>query len=660
MGYSPRGEVTDIYSSTPNSGGYYHVTKSYWPHGALQSLGGLPGVPTIYYGASDASGLDGEGRVTKVTASSGTNPVTAVTYTNSGTTQPIGSITQVTFGSSDFDNFSYDTGTGRMTGYQFNVGTSGLAVVGTLTWNSNGTPQSLNITDPFNSVNQQNCTYGYDALGRTNSVSCNSGTAWGQNFTYDYFGNINKSVPTGATGISFLPTYSETTNQYSVLCGQLAYDSDGNLTNDCFHTYQWDANGHPIGIGEPYQTNQTFDALGNLAEQNIPSYNYTAEYLQDENGRELGFAQAQSAGWTWIPLPGGATAIYAGGTIQNYWHSDWQGSARFGSTPGRGMFSDRAFAPFGEPYASAGNTAQSYAGLLQNLTPDLFDTPNREYHPTQGRWIRPDPAGLAAVDPSNPQTWNRYAYVANNPLSATDPLGLYDVACGDLDCGGGGYGGIGPCDELGILLCGPPGSGLPCASSDPNCNYPTGPIVPPWRGPSGGPGGPSSGGGTHGPWPGNQTTGLPQLPTQPLSLGDLMSFAPGEITPDEVGLGTTICVVQPELCVAGIITIGVIVYAPQIVSAIQQTITQSQTQSVPNTTTNNSQPCVPPAGTKCYETQSGHTHNGWDPHSHIWTRNQVPSTGKCFWNRGGGTQGTTQFPPAGMQSCSTYSTWPNN
>ena len=41
-----------------------------------------------------------------------------------------------------------------------------------------------------------------------------------------------------------------------------------------------------------------------------------------------------------------------------------------------------------------------------------------------GRWVSPDPAGLSAVDLSNPQTMNRYVYVANNPLSNMDPRGL--------------------------------------------------------------------------------------------------------------------------------------------------------------------------------------------------------------------------------------------
>src|SRR5205807_63045 len=84
--YSARGEVTDVYESTVHSGGYYHLTGTYFAHGAANSLSGVPGLPTIYYGGNaDTSGLDGEGRYLKVTASSGTSPVTGVTYTNSRT-----------------------------------------------------------------------------------------------------------------------------------------------------------------------------------------------------------------------------------------------------------------------------------------------------------------------------------------------------------------------------------------------------------------------------------------------------------------------------------------------------------------------------------------------------------------------------------------------
>lgn len=59
--------------------------------------------------------------------------------------------------------------------------------------------------------------------------------------------------------------------------------------------------------------------------------------------------------------------------------------------------------------------------------PGLYDFLFREYHPVSGRWIQPDPAGLSAVSMEDPQTWNRYAYVRNNPLSMIDPLGLKQV-----------------------------------------------------------------------------------------------------------------------------------------------------------------------------------------------------------------------------------------
>ena len=108
------------------------------------------------------------------------------------------------------------------------------------------------------------------------------------------------------------------------------------------------------------------------------------------------------------------------------------------------MVNDSAYAPFGEQYASTGigfGGFYDFTGQQQWTSPGLDDFLYRRYHPVQGRWISADPAGSSAVDLTNPQTWNRYAYVGNNPLNATDPLGLYcaiqmqyahyDVGCGN-------------------------------------------------------------------------------------------------------------------------------------------------------------------------------------------------------------------------------------
>jgi RHS repeat-associated protein len=67
-------------------------------------------------------------------------------------------------------------------------------------------------------------------------------------------------------------------------------------------------------------------------------------------------------------------------------------------------------------YANFGTLGSlNFTGDTQDLFAGLFDTPNRELAPSQGRWISPDPAGSG---------WNLYGYVSNDPLNLTDPSGL--------------------------------------------------------------------------------------------------------------------------------------------------------------------------------------------------------------------------------------------
>ena len=78
---------------------------------------------------------------------------------------------------------------------------------------------------------------------------------------------------------------------------------------------------------------------------------------------------------------------------------------------------------------------RSFAEQTQDVisgSQGIYDFLFRQQASSQGRWLVPDPAGLAAVDITNPQTWNRYAYVGNNPLSYVDPLGLCDAVIGGI------------------------------------------------------------------------------------------------------------------------------------------------------------------------------------------------------------------------------------
>ena len=291
---------------------------------------------------------------------------------------------------------------------------------------ANSTLQQLAITDGFPSTTDtQTCTYSYDDMVRVASANC--GSVAGQTFTYDPFGNINK---TGSPN-SFLPVYTNTRNRISTVGSTTAqYDNNGNVLNDGVHTYAWDADGNSITVDA---VGATFDALDRMVEQNRSSV-YT-EIVYAPTGAKLALMSG-STGQTlqnaFINLPGKATAVYTSAGLDHYRHADWLGSARLTSSPSRTVLSTTAYAPFGETCATypspSASADPSFTGQNSDTVTGDYDFLYREYS-TQGRWPEPDPAGLGAVDPTNPQSWNRYAYVLNNPLGYVDPLGL--IVCTD-------------------------------------------------------------------------------------------------------------------------------------------------------------------------------------------------------------------------------------
>jgi RHS repeat-associated protein len=96
------------------------------------------------------------------------------------------------------------------------------------------------------------------------------------------------------------------------------------------------------------------------------------------------------------------------------------------------------YLPFGEElYAGSGGrtTGQGYTAdaVRQKFTGKERDSETgldysiaRYYSSLQGRFTTVDPL-LASARKENSQTWNRYAYVLNNPLRLVDPNGLQDT-----------------------------------------------------------------------------------------------------------------------------------------------------------------------------------------------------------------------------------------
>ncbi|MGH9433859.1 MAG: RHS repeat-associated core domain-containing protein, partial [Terriglobia bacterium] len=195
------------------------------------------------------------------------------------------------------------------------------------------------------------------------------------------------------------------------------------------HTYQYNGEGRLLTVDNGATMTFGYNALEERVVYDRAGFDFNV--LFDPSGQLLSYWDLTLADWGfqrfWL---GGRTFAYYndddnGQDVTRLEHADALGSATMVTDQSGSVVTDQMFSPTGELWQGPSTEDPTFAGLLgDDRYAGLDPAPFREYSPGQGRWLTPDPAGLGAVDLTNPQSLNRYAYALNNPETMIDPSGL--------------------------------------------------------------------------------------------------------------------------------------------------------------------------------------------------------------------------------------------
>ena len=293
--------------------------------------------------------------------------------------------------------------------------------------------QTITVTGMSNSIMQE---FKYDALDRLVEAreKNSAGTQnWIQNFVYDRYGNrtaFSQTIGTQQTTVT--PTINPLTNRFSA--GGYSYDLNGNLIQD--------AEGRQFTFNGDNKQVQVKDAQNNI----IGTY-----YYDGEGKRVKRVAGSETT--IFVYANGRIIQEYSTQLAQNpsilYITQDGLGSTRVVSDSQRRVVSRRDFMPFGEAisvgvgerssalnYGVSDDVRQKFTGYQKDSETGLDFAEARMYDNRYGRFTAVDPL-LASGKSADPQTFNRYVYVINNPLKFTDPTGLLPVSHWVEQCPGG-------------------------------------------------------------------------------------------------------------------------------------------------------------------------------------------------------------------------------
>jgi RHS repeat-associated protein len=299
-----------------------------------------------------------------------------------------------------------------------------------------------------------NNTYRYDSARRMKEYLPEAGGSHA--YSYDSFGNVKRIDITpagGGTPISRIIPIEAASNQISGSGGAM-YDRAGNMLLHAGDEFRYDSQNMVVaveGVGKKFAYVYTAD------DERIGSYNAIAKQwtwtVRGADGKVLR-EYASSGGttgagaWTWSKdyvYRGAQLLASEGAEGARHYHVDHVGSARVITDAAGVRTAFHSYTPFGEEETSilqdrerlrfTGHERDFIGGLVDENKNYVDSMRARRYKPTIARFMAVDSVLDIKKAAYNPQTWNRYAYAQNRPLSLVDPNGREVRAVFDLSAG---------------------------------------------------------------------------------------------------------------------------------------------------------------------------------------------------------------------------------
>jgi RHS repeat-associated protein len=280
-------------------------------------------------------------------------------------------------------------------------------------------------------------TFTYDGLNRLNKMTKTGGISSEENYRYDARGNFTYKQGTGyykydgskKNRLSQIWTGSGFTGSKTHTFG---YDNRGNVTSDGTRTFDYTAFDKPYLITKgSTKTEFSYGPGRGLYHQRLTVGGKVTDTLYVKGLYERA---KLSTGVTEHKYHVGNVVITDRSNNANdtlYLHKDNLGSTVSITDSAGAIKQHLSYDAWGKQSAFNGHssltaytspaTSQGYTGHKMMNDVGIIHMGGRIYDPTLGRFLQADPFIQA---PKNSQSYNRYAYVLNNPMSYTDPSGF--------------------------------------------------------------------------------------------------------------------------------------------------------------------------------------------------------------------------------------------